>query len=314
MAKNRLNDFSTTADSNTDITGIGIQGTNSPSNLDDAIRALMKVLADWRDGTTLKDTANFNDPDDATKVFRTDAGNIPTATTRVIDAERAYQIVTGGARPLAQTFLQSAGSGTHTFNTKADYYRVFMMGAGGDGGNADGQGAGTGAAASGGNSGNWGWSDFIAIGSAVSATYVVGAAGTAATGAADNGCNGNDTTWTDGTNSFTCKGGKGGIGRTAGGSYGVSAPVANAANTGTLRGTYKPGDVGQGGANFMMRAPGASTPYGTCLPSGMVISTAEVGANATGNGAGGEGAAAHETGGNAVGGRGAPGMIIVEEF
>jgi hypothetical protein len=92
MPKSRLNDFSTTADDNTDIGGIGIQGSNLPSNLDNAIRELMKQIAAWREGTALEDSATFNDPTDSTKVFRFDGENIPTGTTREIDAEALYDL------------------------------------------------------------------------------------------------------------------------------------------------------------------------------------------------------------------------------
>jgi hypothetical protein len=314
MAKSRLNDFSTSADANTDVGGIGIQGTNKPRNLDDAIRYLMKTLADWRDTLSLNDTASFNDVTDATKAFRIDAGDVPTGTTRVINAESLYRLTSEGALPRVMTYYQTAGTFTHTLNTKTTKFRLFLMGAGGDGGNVDGQGSGTGASASGGNSGNWGWTAFLTKGSIVSGTLVVGAAGTAATGTTDDGCDGNDTTWSDGTNSYTCKGGKGGIGRLAGGQYGVSAPVANSANTGTLYGSYAPGGVGQGSATFNVSVAGGSTEFGTCLPAGLTIGAATAGNNAVGNGSGGGGAAVAGVGANAVGGRGAPGMAIVVEY
>lgn len=44
MAKNAFTDWSTTAASNTDIGGIGIQGTDPPSNFDDALREGMAQL------------------------------------------------------------------------------------------------------------------------------------------------------------------------------------------------------------------------------------------------------------------------------
>lgn len=314
MAKNRLNDFSTTADSNTDIGGIGIQGSNKPSNLDDAIRYLMKALADWRDSLSLNDTASFNDVDDTSKIFRFLAENIPTGTTREIDAEQLFQLTAQGAIPLAITYYQTAGSFTHTFEDAAVKFQLFLMGAGGDGGNVDGQGASTGAAGAGGNSGNWGWTNYLTKGAITSGTLVVGAAGTAATGAFADGCDGNDTTWSDGTNSFTVKGGKGGPGRQAGAGYGVGSPVANSANTGTVYGTYSPGEAGQGSASFNIAVAGGRTPYGTCVPAGMAVGAAVTGSNATGNGAGGGGAAVANVNTNAVGGRGAPGMAIVLEY
>lgn len=318
MAKDKITDFSPSPSLNTDIGGISLLVGASPRVIQDYMPELMAQLADMNDGTSpLDDTLTRQDPDDNTKRFRTDAANIPASTTRVFDAEHLHQVDSLGARPITTTYYTSAASAqTHTFNTKAKYYRVFLMGAGGDGGNVDGQTPDAGASASGGNSGNWGWTTYLARGSGLTtATYTVGAPGTAATGAQANGCDGNDTSWTDGTNSFTVKGGKGGIGLQAGGQFGVTAPVANSSNTGTLYETnYTPGQVGQGSTLLMVSVAGGSSPFGRCLPAGPVNGTGTDGATATGNGAGGGGAASDNAGTNRVGGRGAPGMIIVEEF
>jgi len=313
-----LNDFSETPADNTDIGGVAITGASPARNIDDADRATVAILAKAVNGTNpINDTWTWRDPTDTTKKWRDDAGNIPTATTRTFDREHLYQIDSLGARPITTTYYTSAASAqTHTFNTKAKYYRCFLMGAGGDGGNVDGQTPDAGASASGGNSGNWGWTTYLARGSGLTtATYTVGAPGTAATGAQANGCDGNDTTWTDGTNSFTVKGGKGGTGLQAGGQFGVTAPVANSSNTGTLYETnYTPGQAGQGSTLLMVSVAGGSSPFGRCLPAGPVNGTGTDGATATGNGAGGGGAASDNDSTNRVGGRGAPGMIIVEEF
>ncbi|PDT47337.1 hypothetical protein CO661_14235 [Sinorhizobium fredii] len=85
MAKNSLREYDTTASNNTDIAGIGIQGTNLPSNFDNAFRTIMKHIADWQAGTAaVIDGARFCDPSDTTKQVRLDAGNVTTATTRVL--------------------------------------------------------------------------------------------------------------------------------------------------------------------------------------------------------------------------------------
>lgn len=330
MARETLNDFSETPADNTDIGGVAITGASPARNIDDAARAQAAILAKAVNGTTpVNDTWIWRDPDDTTKNYRHDAANIPTATERIVDAEHLFQIESLGARPIATTYYTSAASAqTHTFNTKAKYYRAFLMGAGGDGGNVDGQTPDAGGSASGGNSGNWGWTTYLSLRVDVGleedeedtdriteATYTVGAPGTAATGAQANGCDGDDTTWTDGTNSFTVKGGKGGIGLQAGGQFGVTAPVANSSNTGTLYETnYTPGQVGQGSTLLMVSVAGGFSPFGRCLPAGPVNGTGTDGATATGNGAGGGGAASDNDSNNRVGGRGAPGMIIVEEF
>jgi len=107
MAKDKLSDYSTTANSNQDIGGVGILGTNAISNADDALRLIMKHLADWQNGTPVKDTATFGDPSDLTKEVRLDAGAVTAGQTRVVtvqDADgimalldRQNQAVTGGA-------------------------------------------------------------------------------------------------------------------------------------------------------------------------------------------------------------------------
>lgn len=90
MAKTKITDYSATASSNTDIAGIGIQGTNSPANLDNALRALMGHLADMNAGTSpIDDTTSFCDPADRTKIFRLDGGGITTGTTRTLTVPNA---------------------------------------------------------------------------------------------------------------------------------------------------------------------------------------------------------------------------------
>lgn len=85
MAKNSIREYSTTASSNTDIAGIGIQGSNAVSNFDGAFRTIMKQLADTNAGTSpLDDTFAVCDPADVTKKVRIDAGTVATATTRVL--------------------------------------------------------------------------------------------------------------------------------------------------------------------------------------------------------------------------------------
>lgn len=85
MAKNNIRDYDTSAAGNTDIGGIGVQGTNAVSNFDGAFRELMSQLADWNSGASpVSDTATFCDPADATKEVRLDAGGVSAGTTRVL--------------------------------------------------------------------------------------------------------------------------------------------------------------------------------------------------------------------------------------
>jgi hypothetical protein len=97
MAKTRLNDFSTTAASNTDINSVAMTGASPISNVDGAIQNFAKMLADWIAGTyPINDTAAFNDPDDATKQARFDVVNVPSGTTRALDAESLYELIRDG--------------------------------------------------------------------------------------------------------------------------------------------------------------------------------------------------------------------------
>lgn len=85
MAKNSIRDYDTSAAGNTDIGGIGVQGTNAVSNFDGAFREIMKQIADWNTGAqAVTDSARFCDPADETKQVRFDAGNVSAGQTRIL--------------------------------------------------------------------------------------------------------------------------------------------------------------------------------------------------------------------------------------
>jgi len=85
MTKSAVTDWSTTASSNTDVGGIGIEGSNTISNLDNAMREIMSQLADVNAGTSpLADTFCVADPADLTKKVRIDAGGVTAGQTRVL--------------------------------------------------------------------------------------------------------------------------------------------------------------------------------------------------------------------------------------
>lgn len=105
MAKNNIRDWDTTASNNTDIAGIGIQGTNAVSNFDNAFRTIMKQVADVDSGVEpVKDTWSFCDTVDITKKFRFDGGGVTTATTRVLSVPDANTTLAGLG--VAQTFTE----------------------------------------------------------------------------------------------------------------------------------------------------------------------------------------------------------------
>lgn len=118
MAKNNIRDWDTTASNNTDIAGIGIQGTNLPSNFDNALRTVMKQVADVDSGVEpVKDTWSFCDTVDTTKKFRFDGGALTTATTRVYTVPNATTTLAGLG--VAQTFTEKQiVSGTSASETE----------------------------------------------------------------------------------------------------------------------------------------------------------------------------------------------------
>jgi len=322
MAKSRLNDFSTDADQNTDVSGVGIQGSNLPSNLDNAIRALMAQIAAWRDGTTLKDTANFNDPDDASKSFRFDAGNIGTGTARVIDAKALYDfsqasvnILETAARRGAPTVTAYTTSGTHTFAEGTAFYQIIAVGAGGGSGAVDGTGAGTGGSTAGGNSGFFGASTIFAKGALTTGTVVIGAGGTAGTSPAPvtAGGDGGDTTWTDATvGTLTFKGGKGSPEITATSGHIFGLPLANGASS--VSGSYSPGGPGMTNSNSDAGGIGGSTDWGSGGIPTLAFGGVANGVAGSGYGAGASGAASVGVGTNAAGAAGTGGRLEVWEW
>lgn len=85
MAKDTIRDWATTASDNQDIAGISILGTAPPSNMDNALRTIMKQVADVAEGVQpVDDTWSFSDPADPTKKARIDAGNVTAGQTRVL--------------------------------------------------------------------------------------------------------------------------------------------------------------------------------------------------------------------------------------
>lgn len=117
MAKTTVRDWDVTAANNTDVGGIGIQGTNLPSNFDNALREIMKQIADVDGGAApVNDTWSFCDPADTTKIFRIDAGSITTATTCTYTAPNASGTL--ALIDLAQTWTAiQTFSGTITSGT-----------------------------------------------------------------------------------------------------------------------------------------------------------------------------------------------------
>jgi hypothetical protein len=97
MAKNAITDFDVVASNNVDIESIDLgEGTMVPSSVNDSLRSMMSLLAKMNAGTQpLADTFTLADPADLTKAVRIDAGNITTATTRVLTVPDADATIAG---------------------------------------------------------------------------------------------------------------------------------------------------------------------------------------------------------------------------
>lgn len=114
MAKNTIRDWSTTASNNTDLAGIGIQGTNAVSNFDGGLRELMKQVADVDEGVQpMNDTFTVCDPADSTKRARIDAGSVTAGQTRVITAPD-FNLDLAGVWDMTKTTISAAASYTKT--------------------------------------------------------------------------------------------------------------------------------------------------------------------------------------------------------
>jgi hypothetical protein len=131
MAKNAITDYSTTAADNTDVGGIGIQGTNAISNIDNAAREIMSQLADTNAGTApFSDTLTIGDAADLTKEFRFEASGITTATTRVLTVPNFDGTIAtlAGTETLTNKTLTSPVLTTPQINdTSADHQYVFAV-------------------------------------------------------------------------------------------------------------------------------------------------------------------------------------------
>lgn len=124
MAKDKITDYSATNSDNTDIGGIGILGTNTISNFDNAVREVMTHLAEINAGTyPLADTFSVGDAADLTKRVRLDAGNVTAGQTRVLTMPDQNVTVTADAADLlAQTLSTTQKNKTVKVNNAGTAY------------------------------------------------------------------------------------------------------------------------------------------------------------------------------------------------
>jgi hypothetical protein len=314
MARPTINDFSSSENENLDMNGVGIAGTNKPRNLDDAIRMWLALWNKFVVGTdAILSSFRIRDTTDSTKKGGFDLSTMSASTTRLLDFEALNR---NGA------FIETihTASGTHTFASSSRYFQIYAVGGGAGGGGADGQGVGYKGAASGGSSGFFGRTGRLEIGALTTGTVTIGTAGGGGAGASGtNGSNGGNTTWSDGTNSFTWGGGRGGQGIIADTNFaGLAGPPNRPTSTGTLYGSSDRATLGHLiTVTSFSSAPakafggiGGNSPWG----QGGTGGDTSAGSAAVGYGAGGGGASAYEVNTNYAGGDGTAGILIVLEW
>jgi hypothetical protein len=83
MAKTKITEYSNTAASNTDVGNIQIEGSDDVANFDNALREIMKQIADLNTGASfIHDTYKIADSDAETRLAKFDAGSITAGQTR----------------------------------------------------------------------------------------------------------------------------------------------------------------------------------------------------------------------------------------
>ena len=97
MGNTKISEYSTTASSNTDINSVDLgEGTMQPSDVNNALRELLKQLADMNAGTSsIQDTFTLADPSDDSKKVRIDAGGVTASNTRVLASPDADTTIAG---------------------------------------------------------------------------------------------------------------------------------------------------------------------------------------------------------------------------
>ncbi len=124
MAKNSWNDYSTTADNNTDVGGINIGEGCSPSNINNALRMMAKHTGDVVAGTTTLTSLSLTTGNITTGVFGDGAVGTPSITNSGDTDTGIYfsgadeiSLTTGGTQRLS---VDSSGHLNHNGSASAD--------------------------------------------------------------------------------------------------------------------------------------------------------------------------------------------------
>lgn len=242
--------------------------------------------------------------------------DIPDLSSEYVPATGSSSIttignVTSGSVPGAlKDIVTLTSSGTYTPSAGTKSVVLFMVGAGGGGGGVAGTNSRTGVGGGGGAGGL-----LIAKISGVSGSYnyTVGSGGSGGSTSGGTGQNGGNTTFINGSTTYTAYGGSGGNGQVASNTI---APVAggdggNQSTNGIMNSGGDSGGVGlRSSSSSGFSGKGGRSRYGS---GGVGHVSAGAGDNATGYGAGGGGAmstnATDYTGGNGTGG-----LILVYEY
>ena len=124
MSKNSWNDYSATASSNTDVGGISIAEGMSPSNVNNAMREMLKHTADVVAGTTTLTSLGITTGNITTGVFSDGAVGTPSITNSGDTDTGIYfsgadeiSLTTGGTQRLS---VDSSGHLNHNGSASAD--------------------------------------------------------------------------------------------------------------------------------------------------------------------------------------------------
>jgi hypothetical protein len=122
MAKDKISDYSATANSNTDIAGINIDEGCAPSGINDAIRTLMKQLKDFQQGTQ---GDSFNGPHNGTVGATTPASGafttLSASSTLSVTGAGTIQGLTVGKGAGAVSTNTAVGASALAANTSGTF-------------------------------------------------------------------------------------------------------------------------------------------------------------------------------------------------
>lgn len=233
---------------------------------------------------------------------------------RVYDGNFLFSAFGAGTGQPKVTIYDTDGNHTHTFDARSTHFSIEGCGAGAAGAASNTGSFTTTNYASGGHSGWWYTTDPIARNAIASASLTVGAGGTSTPGSPVNG---GDTSYDDGTNTFTWPGGKTPISLTGTDATARIFQYEQSAAPSDPRARFGQAGFGTqnitfGGTGGVLGGKGGDTPYGE---GGQPVSSINSNGNpGSGNGSGGSGSVKSSGTPGFNGGAGRPGIIIIREW